>query len=75
MAIQNFGIQERSLFGKETQEVFPGCPTYDNGYMYVNEAPGFGVDVNETLAARYPFPDDPGYWRPVRRRDGTSVRP
>ncbi|MFC2076971.1 enolase C-terminal domain-like protein [candidate division KSB1 bacterium] len=75
LAIHNFGIQERSMFGKETQEVFPGCPTYDNGYMYVNEAPGFGVDINEKLAALYPFPDDPGYWRPVRRRDGTSVRP
>lgn len=76
LAIHNFGIQERALFGQETQEVFPGCPTFKDGYMYVNEAPGLGVDVNEALAAKFPFPDDhPGYWAPIRRPDGTPIRP
>jgi len=76
LAIYNFGIQERVLFGQETQDVFPGCPTFDHGYMYVNEAPGFGVYMNESLAARFPYPDDdPGYWKPVRRGDGTPIRP
>jgi mannonate dehydratase len=46
-----------------------------NGYMYINEAPGFGVDIDEELAAKFPLPDHPGYWRPVRRSDGTAVRP
>jgi mannonate dehydratase len=75
LAIHNFGIQESTRFGDKTQEVFPGCPTLKNGYMYVNEAPGFGVDVNEELAAKFPLPDKPGYWEPVRRPDGTAVRP
>ncbi|HUU28833.1 MAG TPA: enolase C-terminal domain-like protein [archaeon] len=76
LAIYNFGIQERAAFGQETQEVFPGCPTFKNGYMYVNEAPGFGVDINEQLAARFPFPGDhPGYWTPERKGDGTPIRP
>ena len=56
-------------------EVFPGCPTVKNGYMYVNEAPGFGVDIIEVAAKKYPYPEHPGYWEPVRRRDGTAVRP
>jgi mannonate dehydratase len=43
--------------------------------MYVNEAPGFGVDIDEELAAKFPLPDHPGYWSPVRRSDGTAVRP
>jgi mannonate dehydratase len=75
LAIWNFGIQESVSFSDKTREVFPGCPTIDNGYMHVNEAPGFGVDINEELAAKFSLPENPGYWRPVRRPDGTAVRP
>jgi len=75
LAIHNFGIQEAINFRDATREVFPGCPTMENGYMYVNEAPGWGVDIDEKLAAKYPLPEDPGFWKPIRRRDGTSVRP
>ena len=46
-----------------------------NGYMYVNEAPGWGVDLNEELAKKYPLPESPGNWLPTRRKDGTAVRP
>jgi len=75
LAIPNFGIQESVSFSQNTQDVFSGCPTVENGYMHVNEAPGFGVDIDEKLAARFPLPDHPGYWSPVRRSDGTAVRP
>jgi len=75
LAASNFGIQEAARFNDKTREVFPGCPTIKNGYMYVNEAPGFGVDIDEELAAKFPLPEHPGYWSPVRRSDGTAVRP
>ena len=75
LAIWNFGIQESVRFNEATQEVFPGCPWVENGYMHVHEAPGFGVDINEELAAKHPLPEHPGYWEPVRRPDGTAVRP
>jgi len=75
LAIPNFGIQESVRFSDKTKEVFSGCPTIKNGYMYVNEAPGFGVDIDEKLAAKFPLPEHPGYWSPVRRSDGTAVRP
>ena len=75
LAIPNFGIQESVRFNDRTREVFPGCTTVKNGYMYINEAPGFGVDINEELAAKFPLPEHPGYWSPVRRSDGTAVRP
>ncbi|UCF16260.1 MAG: bifunctional D-altronate/D-mannonate dehydratase, partial [Phycisphaerales bacterium] len=75
LAISNFGIQESVSFSQNTQEVFSGCPTVKNGYMHVNEAPGFGVDIDEKLAAKFPLPEHPGYWSPVRRSDGTAVRP
>ena len=75
LAIWNFGIQESVHFSDKTREVFSGCPWVENGYMYVNEAPGFGVDIDENLAAKFPLPEHPGYWSPVRRPDGTAVRP
>jgi len=75
LAIPNFGIQESVRFSDKTREVFSGCPTIKDGYMYVNEVPGFGVDIDEKLAAKFPLPEHPGYWSPVRRSDGTAVRP
>ncbi len=75
LAISNFGIQEMTSLNETTQDVFPGSPTFKNGYMFVNEAPGFGVDINEELAAKFPIPDGAGNWMPIRRSDGSNVRP
>lgn len=74
-AIWNFGIQENGGgFNDRLREVFPGCPTVSKGYMYVNEVPGLGVDINEELAAKYPVTNKAGNWT-VRKRDGTIIRP
>lgn len=76
LAISNFGIQECVRFSPELQEIFPGCPTVKDGYMFVNEAPGLGVDINESLAAKAPRRGSgEGIWGPIRRRDGSHVRP
>jgi mannonate dehydratase len=77
LSSNNFGIQEASLFGERTKEVFPGCPEIRDGSMWSNEKPGLGIDVNEELAARYPFPEHPinGAWPEIRRRDGTVQKP
>ncbi len=72
-AIWNFGIQEAALFSDELREVFPGAPTMNNGYMSVHEAPGFGVEINEKLAAKYPM-STKSNWT-VRKDDGTIIRP
>ena len=76
----NFGIQEDVDlgWGKVIQEVFPGCPQMKKGYMYLNEAPGIGVDIDEKLAAKYPFqpfPAGTGFRFPIRKADGTQIRP
>ena len=73
-AIWNFGIQEAVNFNEAMLEVFPGSPYLKNGYMYVNEAPGLGVDINEKAAAKYPAHYRPGQWQ-VRKKDGTIIRP
>jgi mannonate dehydratase len=77
LACYNFGIQEQHVFGERTREVFPGCPEIRDGMLWSNEQPGLGVDIDEALAARYPFPEHPynGAWPPIRRLDGTVIRP
>jgi mannonate dehydratase len=78
LASHNFGIHEGYVFPPETREVFPGCPETKEGYMYANEAPGLGIEVNEKLAAKFPFPETPTFdhrWGSTRRRDGTVIRP
>ena len=76
LAVWNFGIQEAVSFAPLIREIFPGAPTMKNAYMYVTEAPGLGVDVNETLAKKYPLPDKFDFnWMQLRKRDGTVIRP
>lgn len=75
-AVWNFGIQESVSFTDTLQEIFPGSPYVKDGYMYVNEAPGLGVDINEKLALKYPLPDKQlNEWTQLRKSDGTAVRP
>ncbi|MPZ82480.1 MAG: starvation-sensing protein RspA [Actinophytocola sp.] len=49
-----FGIQEGHLYNDATQEVFPGTPIAVDGYLYPSDAPGWGVDLDEGEAAKYP---------------------
>ena len=73
----NFGIQEYAIFGENTKEVFPGCPEVKDGYMWPNGSPGLGIDINEELAAKFPFKERAygGAWDTVRRADGSVVKP
>jgi len=78
LASYNFGIHEGSGFPPETREVFPGCPEVRDGTMFATEAPGFGIDIDEKLAARFPYPSGDTFdhsWGTTRRRDGTVIRP
>jgi mannonate dehydratase len=79
LASYNFGVHEGSSFPKETQEVFVGCPEVKNGYMLAQEKPGHGIEVDEKLAAKFPFPPGPPNfdysWGTTRRSDGTVIRP
>jgi mannonate dehydratase len=74
LAIWNFGIQESVFFSDKLREVFPGSPELKKGYLYVNEAPGLGVDIDEKQAAKYPITNKAGKWT-IRKRDGTIIRP
>jgi mannonate dehydratase len=75
LATWNFGLQEGGgVFSDFLRELFPGCCTKNNGYIYVNDNPGLGIDINEKMAAKYPITNNAGNWT-VRKRDGTVIRP
>jgi mannonate dehydratase len=71
----NFGIQEWCRFSDLVYEIFPGTPQVRNGYMYPNDAPGLGIDVDENLAAKYPCTDTVEQWTQTRLPDGSPARP
>jgi mannonate dehydratase len=78
LAVPNFGIQEARKFSQEEQDAFPGCPELKDGYYWISDRPGFGVDLDEKVAARFPITDDPPFdlrWGNIRKQDGTIVKP
>jgi len=70
IAVSNFGVLEWTRFPDAAYEVMPGaCELGVDGYVRPNEAPGLGIDINEELAAKYPY--QRAYMPIVRRLDGT----
>ena len=54
-AIYNFGVQEYMRHTEKTDEIFPHAYTFKDGYLYPGDTPGHGVDIDEELAAKYPY--------------------
>ncbi len=71
----NFGIQEWYRPSDLDYELFPGLPEVRNGYMYPNDRPGLGIDINEELAAQFPPKNDVIQWTQARLPDGSPARP
>jgi len=67
--VPNFGIQEFSGYTPLMHEVFPHSWRQDGGYLHPGEAPGHGVDIDEDLAAKYPY--ERAYLPVNRLEDGT----
>ena len=77
----NFGIQEYSPFNQNTQEIFQGCPVMEDGYLWPSTRPGWGIEVDEKVAAKFPFGRERGPrgnlnggWGELRRRDGQIIK-
>jgi mannonate dehydratase len=71
----NFGIQEVTGFSERLLEVFPGTPELRNGFLWPNEEAGFGIEIDEELAAEYPIQLVPIAWTQSRWPDGTIWTP
>ena len=70
LSVHNFGIQEYMPHTAKTDSVFPHAYTFGNGVMHPGEKPGLGVDIDETLAATFPY--QPAYLPVARLVDGTA---
>ena len=68
-SVHNFGIQEYMPHTDETNKVFPHAYRFEDGFMYPGEGPGIGVDIDEELAAQYPY--ERAYLPVNRKLDGT----
>ena len=66
----NFGIQEFVGFGNEQlNEIFPHRYEVKDGTVAILDAPGLGVDFDESAAQKYPYKRS---YLPVSRlEDGT----
>jgi mannonate dehydratase len=69
LSVHNFGIQEYMRHSEETDRVFPHAYAFADGAMHPGDAPGLGVDIDESLAATYPY--ERAYLPVARRTDGT----
>ena len=66
----NFGIQEFVGFGNETMnKVFRHPLSIKDGYVYLEDKPGLGVDYDENLASNYKYKRS--YLPVTRLEDGT----
>jgi mannonate dehydratase len=69
LSVHNFGIQEYMRHTAETDKVFPHSYIFENGMMHPGDAPGLGMDIDETLAKQYPY--QRAYLPINRKLDGT----
>ena len=70
-------LRERE-FNQAELDVFPGAPVLKDGYYWANDKPGWGMDVDEKVAPKFPVKDDPPFdmsWGNLRRRDGAITKP
>jgi mannonate dehydratase len=71
LSVPNFGIQEYMRHTGETDAVFPHAYRFEAGFLHPGDAPGLGVDIDEELAARYPY--QRAYLPVNRLEDGTMT--
>lgn len=75
LASSSFGIQEENHFTNEELDVFPGHAMLEGGYLYANELPGLGIDIDEGKAKNLLNNEGIHYAAEDRRPDGSVVRP
>jgi mannonate dehydratase len=69
ISVHNFGIQEYMRHSEDTDRVFPHAYRFDGGSLAPGDAPGLGVEIDEALAAQFPY--QRAYLPINRKLDGT----
>jgi mannonate dehydratase len=68
----NFGIHEHFDYPQIVQDIFQGCVQIKDGYAWINEKPGWGIEVDEALAAKHPITDE--HPNEFRTPDGSVIQ-
>ncbi|NNC92913.1 MAG: starvation-sensing protein RspA [Acidimicrobiia bacterium] len=71
----NFGVHEWYRPSELEYEMFPGLSRVADGYLYPNDRPGLGIEIDERLAARHPCTEIVEQWTQTRLPDGSPARP
>jgi mannonate dehydratase len=69
---ENFGIHEHIDYPPLVEDIFQGALQIKDGYAWISEKPGWGIEVDEALAAKHPITDE----RPneFRTKDGSVIQ-
>ena len=54
----NFGIHEDSPISDRERQVFQGIHEVKDGFAWVSEKPGWGIEIDEAAAAKMPLPTE-----------------
>lgn len=74
-AAANVGITGTHERPEAILEVFDGMPVFDQGFLYANDRPGWGIEFDEVAAAKYPCKLDVTTWTQMRSLDGSLLTP
>ena len=69
---ENFGIHEHVDYSPLVQDIFQGHVQIKDGYAWVSDKPGWGIEVDEKLAAKHPITDE--HPNEFRTRDGSVIQ-
>jgi mannonate dehydratase len=68
----NFGIHEHFEYPQVVQDIFQGCLEVRDGYAWISEKPGWGIEVDEALAAKHSITDE--HPNEFRTTDGSVIQ-
>jgi mannonate dehydratase len=67
----NFGIHEHFEFSSLVQDIYHGAAEIKDGYAWISEKPGWGIEIDEALAAKHPITDE--HPNEFRTPDGSVI--
>lgn len=75
ISIPNFGIGEGEGFDDDLKAAYPGCPEMDGAVRKLNGLPGWGIDIDEKVIAKFPHDPDQVRMRTRYDREGSPRNP
>jgi mannonate dehydratase len=71
LTCENFGIHEHIDYTPLVEDIFQGHLQIKDGSAWISEKPGWGIEVDEALAAKHPITDE--HPSVIRTRDGSVI--